>query len=80
MASVQTLPALLRGAGQAHKARFFKTQLGASSALLSCRVGRFSSSSSSSDLQQKVDDFRRAVEKHLPADGKRAVFATAWLA
>ncbi|CAE8631220.1 unnamed protein product [Polarella glacialis] len=79
MSSVKTLPALLRGAGHAHQARFFKTQLGASSALQSsCRVARFSSSSP--DLQQKVDDFRRAVEKHLPADGKKAVFATAWLA
>jgi sulfate adenylyltransferase len=31
-------------------------------------------------LQGKVDQFRRDVEKHLPADGSKVVFATAWLA
>jgi len=35
---------------------------------------------SSSALQSKVDSFRRDIEKHLPSDGKRVVFATAWLA
>merc|ERR1719499_828608 len=31
-------------------------------------------------LQTKVDGFRRDIEKHLPRDGKKVVFATAWLA
>jgi sulfate adenylyltransferase len=31
-------------------------------------------------LQGKVDQFKKDVEKHLPADGSRVVFATAWLA
>ena len=35
---------------------------------------------SSSTLQSKVDGFRREVELHLPKDGKKVVFATAWLA
>ena len=35
---------------------------------------------SSSALQTKVDGFRRDVEKHLPEDGRRMAFATAWLA
>jgi len=35
---------------------------------------------SSAALQEKVDNFRRDIEKHLPKDGKKAVFATAWLA
>mmetsp|Transcript_1500 Transcript_1500/g.4653 ORF Transcript_1500/g.4653 Transcript_1500/m.4653 type:complete len:691 (-) Transcript_1500:553-2625(-) len=35
---------------------------------------------SSTALQGKVDAFRGHVERHLPADGKRVVFATAWLA
>lgn len=30
-------------------------------------------------LQRKVDGFRKDVERHLPLDGKRVVFATAWL-
>merc|ERR1719436_2507 len=34
----------------------------------------------SAALQDKVDSFRRDIEKHLPKDGKRTVFATAWLA
>jgi len=34
----------------------------------------------SSALQSKVDGFRRDIEKHLPSDGKKVVFATAWLA
>merc|ERR1740121_715491 len=29
-------------------------------------------------LQRKVDEFCYYVERHLPADGKHAVFATAW--
>eukprot|EP00408_Alexandrium_pacificum_P068529 CAMPEP_0171168070 /NCGR_PEP_ID=MMETSP0790-20130122/7524_1 /TAXON_ID=2925 /ORGANISM="Alexandrium catenella, Strain OF101" /LENGTH=689 /DNA_ID=CAMNT_0011632905 /DNA_START=96 /DNA_END=2165 /DNA_ORIENTATION=- len=35
---------------------------------------------SSSALQSKVDAFRSDIEKHLPKDGQRVVFATAWLA
>merc|ERR1719499_168936 len=31
-------------------------------------------------LQTKVDGFRRDIERHLPRDGKKVVFATAWLA
>merc|ERR1719238_401731 len=31
-------------------------------------------------LTSKIDAFRADVEKHLPADGKRVAFATAWLA
>jgi len=31
-------------------------------------------------LQKKVDGFRRDIEAHLPQDGRRVVFATAWLA
>mmetsp|Transcript_133445 Transcript_133445/g.426615 ORF Transcript_133445/g.426615 Transcript_133445/m.426615 type:complete len:233 (+) Transcript_133445:67-765(+) len=31
-------------------------------------------------LQGKVDGFRKDIEQHLPKDGKRVVFATAWLA
>jgi len=34
----------------------------------------------STALQGKVDAFRADVDAHLPRDGKRAVFATAWLA
>merc|ERR1719218_30322 len=34
----------------------------------------------STALQGKVDAFRSDVEAYLPRDGKRAVFATAWLA
>jgi sulfate adenylyltransferase len=33
-----------------------------------------------SSLQSKVDDFRRDIDKYLPKDGKKVVFATAWLA
>jgi len=33
-----------------------------------------------SSLQSKVDDFQRDIEKYLPKDGKKVVFATAWLA
>jgi len=33
-----------------------------------------------SSLQSKVDDFCKHVELHLPKDGKKVVFATAWLA
>eukprot|EP00442_Polarella_glacialis_P058733 CAMPEP_0115122660 /NCGR_PEP_ID=MMETSP0227-20121206/46970_1 /TAXON_ID=89957 /ORGANISM="Polarella glacialis, Strain CCMP 1383" /LENGTH=684 /DNA_ID=CAMNT_0002524665 /DNA_START=66 /DNA_END=2120 /DNA_ORIENTATION=- len=33
-----------------------------------------------SALQGKVDAFCRDIEKHLPKDGKKTVFATAWLA
>eukprot|EP00933_Yihiella_yeosuensis_P014662 TRINITY_DN13052_c0_g1_i2.p1 TRINITY_DN13052_c0_g1~~TRINITY_DN13052_c0_g1_i2.p1 ORF type:complete len:684 (+),score=168.32 TRINITY_DN13052_c0_g1_i2:77-2128(+) len=46
---------------------------------LSRRVGGISPRQFSS-LQTKVDDFNRAIEAHLPKDGKKAVFATAWLA
>jgi sulfate adenylyltransferase len=35
---------------------------------------------SSSTLQAKVDGFRKEVELHLPKDGNKVVFATAWLA
>mmetsp|Transcript_19901 Transcript_19901/g.52834 ORF Transcript_19901/g.52834 Transcript_19901/m.52834 type:complete len:696 (-) Transcript_19901:515-2602(-) len=35
---------------------------------------------SPAELQVKVDGFKKAVEKHLPKDGKNVVFATAWLA
>mmetsp|Transcript_19943 Transcript_19943/g.50973 ORF Transcript_19943/g.50973 Transcript_19943/m.50973 type:complete len:694 (-) Transcript_19943:173-2254(-) len=31
-------------------------------------------------LQPKVDNFKKAIEAHLPKDGKNVVFATAWLA
>jgi 3'-phosphoadenosine 5'-phosphosulfate sulfotransferase (PAPS reductase)/FAD synthetase len=31
-------------------------------------------------LQAKVDGFKKAIETHLPKDGKNVVFATAWLA
>merc|ERR1711972_87684 len=34
----------------------------------------------SAGLQGKVDAFKRDIERHLPADGKGVVFATAWLA
>jgi len=34
----------------------------------------------SSGLQSKVDNFKKEIEAHLPKDGKRVVFATAWLA
>eukprot|EP00933_Yihiella_yeosuensis_P043616 TRINITY_DN384_c0_g1_i3.p1 TRINITY_DN384_c0_g1~~TRINITY_DN384_c0_g1_i3.p1 ORF type:complete len:683 (+),score=195.91 TRINITY_DN384_c0_g1_i3:61-2109(+) len=47
--------------------------------LLSRRVGGVSPRHFSS-LQTKVDEFNRAIEAHLPKDGKKAVFATAWLA
>eukprot|EP00439_Symbiodinium_sp_Y106_P033720 s553_g4.t1 len=33
-----------------------------------------------SSLQSKVDDFCKHVDLHLPKDGKKVVFATAWLA
>merc|ERR1719284_1907157 len=42
------------------------------------RHGGFSTLSAG--LQSKVDAFKRDIEKHLPADGKDVVFATAWLA
>jgi len=35
---------------------------------------------STTALQSKVDSFRSDIEKHLPKDGQRVVFATAWLA
>eukprot|EP00416_Gambierdiscus_australes_P019363 CAMPEP_0171059286 /NCGR_PEP_ID=MMETSP0766_2-20121228/3096_1 /TAXON_ID=439317 /ORGANISM="Gambierdiscus australes, Strain CAWD 149" /LENGTH=687 /DNA_ID=CAMNT_0011514713 /DNA_START=66 /DNA_END=2129 /DNA_ORIENTATION=- len=35
---------------------------------------------STAALQAKVDVFRKDVEQHLPKDGKKVVFATAWLA
>jgi len=38
------------------------------------------STGSSGALQKKIDSFRRDIESHLPRDGKRVVFATAWLA
>jgi len=38
------------------------------------------SSVSAAALQKKIDHFRRDIETHLPSDGKKVVFATAWLA
>jgi len=35
---------------------------------------------STAALDDKVASFKADIEKHLPADGKRVVFATAWLA
>jgi len=35
---------------------------------------------STTALQGKIDRFKADITKHLPADGKRVVFATAWLA
>lgn len=41
-----------------------------------CKRARFSSSV----LQTKIVSFREDIERHLPKDGKKVVFATAWLA
>jgi len=40
----------------------------------------FAFSTLPSGLQSKIDQFKKEVEQHLPADGSKVVFATAWLA
>merc|ERR1740129_1650418 len=58
--------------------RFSTLRRAAIRTILARRLG--SAGYSASALQSRVDDFRRDVEKHLPRDGKKVVFATAWLA
>merc|ERR1740129_472039 len=58
--------------------RFSTLRRAAIRTVLARRLG--SAGYSASALQSRVDDFRRDVEKHLPRDGKKVVFATAWLA
>merc|ERR1740129_960523 len=58
--------------------RFSTLRRAAIRTILAQRTG--SAGYSAAALQSKIDAFRRDVEKHLPADGKHVVFATAWLA
>jgi len=68
--SVQALPSVLKLGARRLPGRVPKSPFAAG------RVACYSSPA----LQAKVDEFRKAVETHLPADGKKTVFATAWLA
>merc|ERR1719287_237146 len=50
------------------------------SAPVACLHLKIRGFATSPELQKKVDGFKKAVETHLPKDGKNVVFATAWLA
>mmetsp|Transcript_112363 Transcript_112363/g.317854 ORF Transcript_112363/g.317854 Transcript_112363/m.317854 type:complete len:697 (+) Transcript_112363:70-2160(+) len=71
MFSAQTLPALL-----------FRRSARGSAALLTkgLRHRPAAFATSTAELQEKVEAFKKDVALHLPRDGQRVVFATAWLA
>lgn len=61
--------------------RVFRKNAGSARALasLSAATPTWAPNTSSTELMKRVDSFRRAVEDHLPEDGKGVVFTTAWL-